>query len=574
MNLKEYHAYCKAETPTWPTECLQGWAYWTVSLGTGRENDISMTVIAGSCPSLPCEKINLQNTNTTECDGIFTADPSMDNVFTKGTTYLYFNKQTFKWYCSGTLGIYECGNDDTITHYHVCSSNDGWQDLSADSTSNWPLDNGNTATFSCIGPTTSPTKSPSSNPSTQPTSASPTIAPPTGSPTRSPSRYPTQTPTANPTLNPSTPSPTKEPTLEPTLDPSADLTTDPTNTETTTRVIVAVNKTDGSRMNNTLVGNTVQNVLIAHISDNYTLQFSQLNESIPSYAEYYLDVANLRIYLNTDEIRYETQQMLNNVTNEYKVGVDLIYIDKDYDGNVVEVSTSTVSSGYLSLYYFVFIYVSQKQSLYTDEAERGTYTSNSTPIPMDISHVAIYVVILVFFMVIISSYIYSKCISINDFYSISSLISAAIHTNDTLSDILFIINITHQPEYPSLMLMILLSVSIVFVILPIIISIYQLHHEINKWRRNDHLGQWITENITILYFLSVITGSSFSGVQFCCSNLFNLNQFEMPLNAMERNKFQNKKMYSIVLAEVRFYSNCDFSLIPVCTVFRLFVLYI
>ena len=138
----------------------------------------------------------------------------------------------------------------------------------------------------------------------------------------------------------------------------------------------------------------------------------------------------------------------------------------------------------------------------------------------------------------------------NNFYSVGALITAAIHTNDTLSDILFIINITHQPEYPSIIPLSLLTVSIIFVVLPVILSLYQLHHEINKWRKNDDLGQWITENITILYFLSVITGSSFSGVQLCCSNFFNLYQFDMPLNQFELNKFQNKKMYSIVLCEV------------------------
>ena len=169
---------------------------------------------------------------------------------------------------------------------------------------------------------------------------------------------------------------------------------------------------------------------------------------------------------------------------------------------------------------------------------------------MDIGHMAIYIVMGVFIIIIIISYIYSNCISINNFYSLSSLITAAIHTYDTFSDILFIINITHQPEYPSIVPLSLLIVSIIFVVLPVMVSFYQLHHEMNKWRRNDDLGQWITENITLLYIVSVITGSAFSGIQLCCSNLFNLHQFDMPLNQFERNKFQNKKMYSIVLGEV------------------------
>ena len=61
----------------------------------------------------------------------------MDNVFTKGTTYLYFNKQTFKWYCSETLGIYECDADEDILHYYVSTQDDGWQDLNIGETGYW-----------------------------------------------------------------------------------------------------------------------------------------------------------------------------------------------------------------------------------------------------------------------------------------------------------------------------------------------------------------------------------------------------------------------------------------------------
>ena len=183
-------------------------------------------------------------------------------------------------------------------------------------------------------------------------------------------------------------------------------------------------------------------------------------------------------------------------------------------------------------------------------ANGDSNADNSSTLSLNNAHIAIYTMLGVFIIVIIRSYIYSKYISINDFYKVGALIKAAIHINDTLSDILFILNITEQPEYPSIVPMLLLIASIFFVVLPVIMSLYQLHHEINKWKRNYDLGQWITENITILYALSMITGSSFCSVELCTSNLFNLNKFDMPLNQMELHNFQNKKICTMVLGEV------------------------
>ena len=79
---------------------------------------------------------------------------------------------------------------------------------------------------------------------------------------------------------------------------------------------------------------------------------------------------------------------------------------------------------------------------------------------------------------------------------------------------------------------------------------FVIHAEIDEWRRDDELSQWITENIVSLYLLSIITGSSFSSVELCTSNLFNLHKFDMPLNQMKLNQFQNKRMYTMVLGEV------------------------
>ena len=151
--------------------------------------------------------------------------------------------------------------------------------------------------------------------------------------------------------------------------------------------------------------------------------------------------------------------------------------------------------------------------------------------------------------IIIISYVYSNFISINDFYSLGSVLTSSIHIIDSVSDVLFIINITYQSDYPSNSLSSLLVASIVFIVFPVIVSLYQLFYHIKKWQRNDDLGQWITDNITLLYILSVVTGSSFAAIELCTSSCFNLHQFSMPLSQMEINKYQTKRVYSTVLLE-------------------------
>ena len=152
-------------------------------------------------------------------------------------------------------------------------------------------------------------------------------------------------------------------------------------------------------------------------------------------------------------------------------------------------------------------------------------------------------------LIILISWINATAIKRNDFHSVKSLITASIHIVDTYSDALFILTITNQSVHPSTESVILVITSILFVALPLIITLFQLQHEINKWRRNNDLGQWIADNAHLLYFISVITGSSFAGVELCISNLFNLQIFDMPLNQIQMNKFRTKRVWSTILIE-------------------------
>ena len=85
------------------------------------------------------------------------------------------------------------------------------------------------------------------------------------------------------------------------------------------------------------------------------------------------------------------------------------------------------------------------------------------------------------------------------------------------------------------------------------ITLIQLHIEINEWKKNDHLNQWMFEHITKLYVISVVCGSSFTAVQLCSSNLFGLTMFDLPLNTLQRSAFYTKRIYSNVFFEVNCY---------------------
>ena len=86
--------------------------------------------------------------------------------------------------------------------------------------------------------------------------------------------------------------------------------------------------------------------------------------------------------------------------------------------------------------------------------------------------------------------------------------------------------------------------------MPSLLTVYQLYKSIDKWRRDDILTQWLSRNIKLIYFISIITGSSFAAIELCTSNLFNLGYFDMPLSGAQFMEFQTKSVYSIVLLEV------------------------
>merc|ERR1712228_946303 len=81
------------------------------------------------------------------------------------------------------------------------------------------------------------------------------------------------------------------------------------------------------------------------------------------------------------------------------------------------------------------------------------------------------------------------------------------------------------------------------------ITIYQLKSALSKWRKNDELNAWLTKYIQMLYFFSIVSGSSFVAVQICTSGAFSHRLTNMPLNKHNVLAFKSKILYATVILE-------------------------
>ena len=155
-----------------------------------------------------------------------------------------------------------------------------------------------------------------------------------------------------------------------------------------------------------------------------------------------------------------------------------------------------------------------------------------------------------FVVIGISGYVDAGYFHINDFFQPAAIFSALLQFLDIVSDIFLSLHISSFITTDSVYIILFIS-SIIFIVIPILISIFQLMHTINKhWWHDDNIKLWLTDNSKLLYFLSVFSGSSFTAIQLMNSNLFSLNAFSMGLTHSQSHRFQIKRVYSIVLVEV------------------------
>ena len=165
-------------------------------------------------------------------------------------------------------------------------------------------------------------------------------------------------------------------------------------------------------------------------------------------------------------------------------------------------------------------------------------------------HVILMIVGTCFIIVAVMGYINAKCVNIDDFYSIAAIIAVMCYIFDLYSDI-SICMIIYQRIMDRDIFLWLFIASLIFIILPIMVSMAQLLNEINKhWMKDDEIKLWLTENSKLLFLLSFICGSSFTAIELMNSNLFQIYSFSMALSREQFHRYMAKSIYSIVILEV------------------------
>lgn len=95
--------------------------------------------------------------------------------------------------------------------------------------------------------------------------------------------------------------------------------------------------------------------------------------------------------------------------------------------------------------------------------------------------------------------------------------------------------------------------SISFLMAPAIVNIFQLQNEMKNWLSDvitkQVIRRWVAKYVKVLYLVSILTGSAFSAIELCNSNLFGLEIFSMDLPRRDVQYFKYKRIYSIVLME-------------------------
>ena len=96
--------------------------------------------------------------------------------------------------------------------------------------------------------------------------------------------------------------------------------------------------------------------------------------------------------------------------------------------------------------------------------------------------------------------------------------------------------------------------SMVFLMLPLCINIWQLHYGMKQWQNDIAGGQqlqaWRQTYMRKIYSICIFLGGAFALVSLCNTNIFHLRLFNMGLNRRQRAVFQNQRLFSTVLIEV------------------------
>eukprot|EP01083_Nonionella_stella_P268686 908568_1 len=118
------------------------------------------------------------------------------------------------------------------------------------------------------------------------------------------------------------------------------------------------------------------------------------------------------------------------------------------------------------------------------------------------------------------------------------------HAIDYLTDVSFALWLYHNGN------IILFGVSLCFVFLPSILSLFQLKSNVSVWFvSNCDMRKWFESYTTPLYMVCFVTGSCQTTIYLFTSNLFGLAIFGLELNSYQKLKLHNQHLLSNVLCE-------------------------
>ena len=173
--------------------------------------------------------------------------------------------------------------------------------------------------------------------------------------------------------------------------------------------------------------------------------------------------------------------------------------------------------------------------------------------------------------IVFAGLIDSHMIRKNDWFDVNAILVFGFYTADFISDVFFsaklVLMIDRDDNVSNEYYVTLFILSAIFIILPLVVNIFQLQIEIKKWtiikdknenklvlKRHAEMYAWIKSKIKVIYFVTLIAGSSFSSIALFNSYLFRLNIFSMGLTKKQIAVFQNKRIFSVVLMEVSLYT--------------------
>ena len=120
-------------------------------------------------------------------------------------------------------------------------------------------------------------------------------------------------------------------------------------------------------------------------------------------------------------------------------------------------------------------------------------------------------IVTIFLLLTLFGWIDSRFIHYNELFEATAIIGAMLYTTDFISDFFFCIQLfVAQKTFYFLL-------SIMFIIVPIGLNLYQLNRSIKTWVRDTETREvtslWIHKYLSLLYFVSIISASSFTAVK-------------------------------------------------------------